>query len=74
MQNLPLEIPKLTRQRAHNDVFLIHNYFGISEQRKKLLKDICDLGADKPPLLFDFWFPVLRNWLRVERLSLPHKS
>lgn len=72
-----LEIPKLVRQRAYNDIsdaLYIHNYMDLSEERRKLLANIRALNDFKPNLFFDTFFPVLRNWLLVEKfISNNHK-
>ena len=68
---LPLEIPELTRQRAHNDIMddksfnEVNMYLRQVDLKEALMEEIKQLNKENAPLWFQVNFPVLYTELRV---------
>ena len=69
--DLPLEIPELTRQRAHNDIHddksfkEVNMYLRQVDLKEALMEEIKKLKKENSPLWFQLNFPVLYTELRV---------
>jgi len=70
--DLPLEIPELTRQRAHNDIMDDKSFNEVSQYLKQvdlkeaLMEEINSINSELCPLFIQLNFPVIFTFIRVE--------